>query len=234
MAKRAWDRRGEFDSRLISPYEAVHHAARAQNTPVALFDVGDNVGGGSPGDSTILLEELRRQSVLNYLVVLYDPESVAQCVEAGVRNQVSLEVGAKTDSLHGSPVSIHGTVRVIADGVFVEHEVRHGGWGRNDQGLTAVVDTAGDGSIVLTSRRMAPMSLQQILSVGCQPQTKRAIVVKGVVAPRAAYEPVCREILLVDTPGVTAGNPAHFAYRNRRRPLYPLEMDASYLPESFF
>ena len=50
---------------------------------------------------------------------------------------------------------------------------------------------------------MAPMSLQQILSVGCQPQAKRAIVVKGVVAPRAAYEPVCPDILLVDTPGVT-------------------------------
>jgi microcystin degradation protein MlrC len=79
---------------------------------------------------------------------------------------------------------------------------------------------------------MAPMSLQQILSAGCQPQYKRAIVVKGVVAPRAAYEPVCPEMLLVDTPGVTAGNPAHFDYRSRRRPLYPLEQDAEYLSEA--
>lgn len=234
MAKRAWDRRAEFGSRLISPPEAVRHAARAQNIPVALFDVGDNVGGGSPGDSTILLEELQRQGVRNYLVVLYDPSSVARCVEAGVRNNVSLEVGAKTDRLHGRPIPVLGRVRVLADGVFLEHEVRHGGWGKNDQGLTAVVETADEGSIVLTSRRMAPMSLQQILSVGCQPQTKRAIVVKGVVAPRAAYEPVCREILLVDTPGVTAGNPARFTYRNRRRPLYPLEPEAAYFPDSFF
>ena len=72
------------------------------------------------------------------------------------------------------------------------------------------------------------MSLQQILSTGCQPQHKRAIVVKGVVAPRAAYEPVCPSILLVDTPGATAGNPAHFRYRNRRVPMYPLERDAVY------
>ena len=47
----------------------------------------------------------------------------------------------------------------------------------------------------------------------------------GVVAPRAAYEPVCREILLVDTPGLTAGDPSRFVYRHRRVPLYPLERD---------
>jgi microcystin degradation protein MlrC len=52
--------------------------------------------------------------------------------------------------------------------------------------------------------------------------------VKGVVAPRAAYEPVVAEVVLVDTPGVTADNPDHFAYQHRRRPLYPLEADAEY------
>ena len=228
MAERAWNRRGEFQSRLVPPSDAVRYAAGAQRTPVALFDVGDNVGGGSPGDSTILLEELQRQGVPNYLVVLYDPAAVAWCLEAGVGYEVNISVGGKTDSFHGHPVLVRGKVRVISDGVFVEHEVRHGGWGKNDQGLTAVIETANEGSIVLTSRRMAPMSLQQILSAGCQPQYKRAIVVKGVVAPRAAYEPVCPEILLVDTPGVTAGNPAHFTYRHRRRPVYPLEEDVEY------
>jgi microcystin degradation protein MlrC len=228
MACRAWDRRGQFESHLVAPSDAVRHAARARRTPVALFDVGDNVGGGSPGDSTVLLEELRRQGVPNYLVVLYDPGSVSRCLEAGVRNEITVEAGGKTDSLHGPPVVIHGRVRLIADGIFVEREVRHGGWGKNDQGLTAVLETAEEGTVVFTSRRMAPMSLQQILSVGCQPQAKRAIVVKGVVAPRAAYEPVCRDIVLVDTPGVTAGNPSHFTYTRRRRPLYPLETDATF------
>jgi microcystin degradation protein MlrC len=67
------------------------------------------------------------------------------------------------------------------------------------------------------------MSLEQVLSVAARPELRRAIVVKGVVAPRAAYEPVCPEILLVDTPGVTAGDPARFEYQHRRKPLYPLE-----------
>ena len=52
---------------------------------------------------------------------------------------------------------------------------------------------------------------------------KKILIVKGVVAPRAAYEPVAAQIVLVDTAGVTSDNPRHFEYRFRRRPLFPLE-----------
>lgn len=228
MATTAWDKRSEFESEYLPPAEAVAQCARATETPVALFDIGDNVGGGSPGDSTVLLAELLRQGVPNYLVVLYDPASVARCLDAGVRSSVSLKVGARTDALHGQPIPLEGRVRAITDGVFVEREVRHGGWGRNDQGVTVVVEASDEGTVILTSRRMAPMSLEQVLSTGVRPEWKRAIVVKGVVAPRAAYEPVCKKILLVDTPGVTAGNPANFTYTRRRRPLYPLEPEVQW------
>jgi microcystin degradation protein MlrC len=108
--------------------------------------------------------------------------------------------------------------------------VRHGGWGRNDQGITAVIETEQQHTIVLTSRRMAPMSLEQLLSLGIHPERKQILIVKGVVAPRAAYEPVAREILVVDTPGSTCVDPAQFQYRHRHRPLYPLEPEAKYQP----
>ena len=121
-----------------------------------------------------------------------------------------------------------GTVRTLSDGLYVETQVRHGGWKYNDQGVTAVVETPQRHTLVLTSRRMAPMSLEQILSLGIHPEGKRILIVKGVVAPRAAYEPVAGEIVLVDTPGVTADDPGTFEYQNRRRPLYPLETDAEY------
>ena len=34
----------------------------------------------------------------------------------------------------------------------------------------------------------------------------------------------------VDTPGLAASNLAHFDYRHRPRPLFPLERDATYPP----
>src|SRR5262249_54567404 len=135
---------------------------------------------------------------------------------------------AKTDLLHGRPVRLKGKVRSISDGLFLESQVRHGAWGMNDQGITVVLETQQEHTIVLTSLRMAPMSLEQLLSLGVKPQRKKILIVKGVVAPRAAYEPIASEILLVDTPGATSADPASFKYRHRRHPLYPLEPDAEY------
>jgi microcystin degradation protein MlrC len=227
MARRAWERREEFRCHLPSPEDSVR-MARQMDGPVALMDVGDNVGGGSPGDSTILMAEVLRQQLSNALVILCDPESVQACVQAGVRNDVSLSVGAKTDQLHGQPISIQGKVRLLSDGLFTESQVRHGGWGKYDQGVTAVVETEQRHTFILTSLRMAPMSLEQILSLGIKPENKKILIVKGVVAPRAAYEPIARHVILVDTPGSTSVNPRCFDYQFRRRPLYPLETEAKY------
>ncbi len=228
MARRAWDRREEFQADLPDAAEAVAMAMRAPEAPVVLMDIGDNVGGGSPGDSTIVLAEIVAQKASNAMVVLFDAESVARCVEAGVRNRVKLEVGAKTDGRHGSPVPIQGRVRMISDGIFQEPEVRHGGWGSFDQGVTAVVETPEQHTVVLTSVKMAPVSLEQVKSLGIKPESKKILVAKGVIAPRAAYNPVAARTVLVDTPGATCVNPASFTYHHRRRPLYPLELEAQY------
>ena len=206
LAKRAWDRRHEFAARLPQPEEAVRRAAESSRQPVVLMDVGDNVGGGSPGNSRVLFDEILRQGVDNALVILHDPGGVEACVRAGVRETVRLG-------------DLSGTVRTLSDGMYVETQVRHGGWMYNDQGVTAVVETAQRHTVVLTSRRMAPMSLEQLLSLGIHPERKRILIVKGVVAPRAAYAPVAGEIVLVDTPGVTADDPGAFEFRDRRRPL---------------
>ena len=218
LARRAWDRRHEFAVQLPSVGEAVRLAALSNRIPVVLMDVGDNVGGGSPGDSTVLFAEILRQGVPNALVVLYAPEAVRACAVAGVRGDVRID----------SPIELAGTVRTLSDGRYIETRVRHGGWKYNDQGITAVVETKEQHTVVFTSRRMAPMSLEQILSLGIHPERKRILIVKGAVAPRAAYEPVAGEIVLVDTPGVTADDPGQFEYRRRRRPLYPLEREAEY------
>jgi microcystin degradation protein MlrC len=192
------------------------------------MDVGDNVGGGSAADSTVLLQAAIRLGVREVLVVLKDPASVRACREAGVGADVSLRVGAKTDDQHGVPVPVQGRVRALTDGRFVEERAVHGGGRFFDQGLTAVVETPLQHTLILTSLPMAPVSLEQVRSAGVKPERFKVIVAKGVVAPRGAYEPIASRILLVNTPGATAADPTLFAYHRRRRPLYPLELDATY------
>jgi microcystin degradation protein MlrC len=228
MAKRAWKRRQGFLMDLPSSAEAVRMADRSKDFPVVLMDVGDNIGGGSPGDSTFLLEELLEQGAEGALVVLWDPDEVQRCVEVGVGAEVRLDVGGKSDDLHGCPISVQGVVTAISDGRFTDDKPRHGGQRLYDQGLTAVIETSQGHTIALTSKRMPPFSLEQVLSLGIDPESKRIIVVKGVIAPRAAYEPIAREIITVDTPGSTSANVFRFEYRHRRCPLYPFEADASY------
>jgi microcystin degradation protein MlrC len=217
-----WNVRGHLTLDLPDAAQAVKQAIQSESPPVILVEMGDNIGGGSPGDSTFILTELIQQNASGFVVVVYDPEAVQTGIQTGVGGTVSLEVGGKADDLHGDPVPIRGTVRLIHDGQYIETQPRHGGVRYHDQGLTTVV-AVGDSLVVLTSRRQTPFSLQQLYSLGIDPTEMRMIVVKAAVAYRAAYEPIAGQIIEVDTPGLTAVNPLHFEYHDIRRPLFPLD-----------
>ena len=222
LSEMLWNVRGQLTLDLPDAAQAVEQAIASESHPVILVEMGDNIGGGSPGDSTFVLAELQRQGASGFVVVLYDPAAVQTCIQAGVGAAVALDVGGKADNLHGAPVSIQGNVRLIHDGRYEETQPRHGGQRYHDQGLTVIVAVR-DSLVVLTSRRQTPFSLQQLLSLGIDPTAMRMVVVKAAVAYRAAYEPIAGQIIEVDTPGLTAVNPLHFEYHNVRRPLFPLD-----------
>jgi microcystin degradation protein MlrC len=228
LARRAWERRSEFVGDTPSPENALRAAAGASRGPVVLMDVGDNIGGGSPGDSTVLLESAQRLGVRRYLQTLCDPDAVRACVAAGVGQTLTLDVGAKTDDRHGRPITVTGRVRVISDGHFEEPAPTHGGFRFFDGGATVVLDTTDEHTLVLTSRLVGNTSTQQMYSIGVRPERYQVVVAKGVVSPRPAYEPIAAQILLVNTPGVTSSEIERFDYVRRRRPLYPFESDAVY------
>ena len=230
VARLAWDRRTAFTARLPSPQEALRRALRAPVGPVVLLDVGDNIGGGASGDSTVLLAEARRLGVRRYLQTLYDPEAVATCVAAGVGATVALPVGGKTPDSPHPPVAVTGQVRRIAAGAFEDLTPTHGGWRFFDGGPTVVLETPEEHTLVLTSRVIGNTSIQQMYTLGIRPEKQQVVVAKGVHSPRPAYAPIAAELIMVDTPGITAANLQRFAYRQRRRPLYPFEPDTAYEP----
>ena len=55
LAAALWARRHEFVPALVPADEAVRQALAAPPGPVVLVDVADNVGGGAPGDGTVIL-----------------------------------------------------------------------------------------------------------------------------------------------------------------------------------
>lgn len=214
--------RDEFAGELISIDEAIARANSVRG-PVCLLDMGDNVGGGSPGDSTHLLHAFGRSGLTNAFVCLYDPASVARAVRAGVGARLEMQVGGKTDSSHGQPFVGDFNVLGTYEGKFVEREPRHGGFTHCDQGPTAVVRAEDGLTIMLTSLRMPPFSLQQLISCGIEPRRFQVLVAKGVNAPVAAYAPVCPHLIRVNTPGCTTADMTTLEFKHRRRPMFPFE-----------
>lgn len=193
-----------------------------------MLDVGDNIGAGSAGDSTLILAEARKLGAKGLVQTLRDPEAVARCVSAGVGAEITLEVGGKTDRRHGEPVNVTGIVKTISDGKFEDRSPVHAGWRYFDNGLCAVLETSDDHTLLLVSTRVGNMSRKQFNSVGIIPEEYRIVVAKGVVSPRPAYQPIAAEMLLVNTGGATSADLNSFNYRHRRRPLFPFETYARY------
>lgn len=223
LAAAAWARRERFTAELPGAAEAVRMALEedTRSGPVVLADLADNVGGGAPGDGTELLAELLRQGAEGAVLVIADPEAVGECLRAGVRQQVSLAVGGKTDRMHGEPVPVEGVVRALTDGIFRNRGPMRDGL-VDDMGRTVVLD-AGGVTLVLTERKLPQWNLEQLRSVGIEPSRRRIIVCKGAVAHRAAYEPIAARLIEVETHGSCAGDVRRFTYHNIRRPLYPLD-----------
>lgn len=227
LAQMLWDRREETRLNLPDAASAVARCLAAEDVPVALFDAGDNIGGGGTGDETTLLAELLRQGAKGWVFVLYDPQAVEAAKAAGIDGGFDRMVGARSPGVRSEPVRIEGRVRSLHAGRYVETEVRHGGQRYWDMGHAAVIEVAGStpdelSLLVVTAERSSPNSLHQLVSCGVYPERQKILVAKGTVAPRAAYEPVAKEILVADTPGVTAMNPGRFVFVRARRDLWGL------------
>lgn len=229
IADRAWDRRAEFAEEIgVTPEDAIRHGLAADAKPVVLLDAGDNIGAGSSGDSTVILEEAMAQGARSYLQTLRDPEAVAVCDALGVGGIVNMLVGGKTDGLHGRPVPITGTIRELSGGAFEDNRALHAGWTFYDQGRCAVVECDSGQTLLLVSTSIGNVSLEQYYSVGVRPEDFKIVVAKGVMSPRPAYEPIAAEMILVNSPGATSADLSTFHYAHRRTPLYPFEAGANY------
>lgn len=190
--------------------------------PVLLLDMGDNVGGGGPANNCCILEAFEEIKKYKYFVCIYDPEAVrlAENHQPGETFELTI-VGTGKDGIRTYRQNV--SLVHITNGEFQERNPRHGGQINFKMGKTAVVSTEQGSVIMLTSLRVMPFSLQQLISQGIQPSDFDAIVAKGVNAPIAAYAPVCPTIIQVNTPGVTQADMTMFPFQHRRKPLFPFE-----------
>jgi microcystin degradation protein MlrC len=213
----------EFEPQFTSVESALEEVCAHPETRYTLLDMGDNVGGGSPADSTILLHALHKANIEGSFVCIYDPQAVETAASAAVGESVDLSIGAHSDALHGAPLDCKAELLSVHDGKFSENQARHGGFTDFDQGATAIVKCPPGITVMLTSKRIPPFSLAQLTACKLDPNDFRVFVAKGVIAPQAAYREVCDRFIHVNTPGVTCADMTQLHFKHRRRPMFPFE-----------
>jgi microcystin degradation protein MlrC len=232
LARVMWLHRDEFLGGVESiDTAAAAIGARASSSapPIVIVDIGDNPWTGGPGDSAYLLGFLLKCDFDRAaLALIRDPESVRRCIEAGVGNRVTLELGGKTDGLHGPPLPVDGRVRLLSDGRYVNSGPMMAGV-VVDLGPTAVVDVAGI-SVLVTTRAETPIDLNVFRRHGIEPARLRVIGLKGKGHFRAAFEPIASRVILVEGPGITGADLTRLPFRHIRRPIWPLDPDVEWQP----
>jgi microcystin degradation protein MlrC len=224
LSEIAWNMRRDFLVRPTPLREALRQVKITDKGLTVLADIGDNPGGGAPEDGTIVLRTVLEEELTDgVFAVIWDPKSVVLAVEAGVGEKVSLVLGGKTDEMHGEPLEVTGIVKRISDGKFTNIGPMSTG-AESDMGKTAVLDIGGN-DVILTSKRLQPTDLGLYKSQGINIEDKRFVVVKSSVHYRAAHEPVAKEIIELDTPGLTSPRLASFEFKNIRRPIFPLDAE---------
>jgi microcystin degradation protein MlrC len=220
----AWGMRRDFLVKTTPMREALRKVKASEGGPFILADIGDNPGGGAPEDGTVVLRAVLEEGLEGgVFAVMWDPEAVEKASAAGLGNEVTVDLGGRTDEMHGAPLRVSGTVETLSDGKWIVKGPMGTG-SESDMGATAVLLVGGN-EVIVTSKRLQPMDLELYRSLGIEPSERRFIVVKSSVHYRAAHEPIAEEVIELDTPGLTSPRLAGFGFKNLRRPIFPLDVE---------
>jgi microcystin degradation protein MlrC len=221
LATTIWAKRLAFLPSLLPADQAVAQALAAPAGPVVLVDVADNVGGGAPGDGTVLLRALLDAHAQDACVVIWDPIAAKACLGLGAGHRFEGAVGGRADDRHGAPVPLEGLI-VFAGVVEYRRQSSYMTGQLVRLGAVAVVD-AGGVRVVLTERRAMPFDADHLRVVGIEPAEQHVLVCKSAIGWRAAFGEIAREHILVDTPGICSADLTHFRYSKGQTALFPLQ-----------
>jgi microcystin degradation protein MlrC len=234
LAQMCWDARSNFGVTPTPVDVAIAEAMGGEpGSTYVLADIADSGASGTAGDGTAILKGLLEAKARSAAVAqIMDRSAVDACIAAGVGATVSLSIGGKHDTFHGTPVDVTGRVRLIHEGSF-ELSGPMGRGTRTSRGRTVVLEVDGPGGIEiqLTDRRGHPNDLNHFRAFGIEPTERRILVVKSAAHYRAAFGPIATKMIEVDAPGISTPKLDTLDYERISRPIYPFDGDFAWQAE---
>ena len=221
----AWETRDYESFKLLSVAEAVARAKAGKpgDKPLVVADYTDNPGGGGYGDATAFLKSLVEAGVEGTAFhAICDPEAVMEGMRAGVGVPTTITLGGKTDPrMGGGPLTLTGEVTHLTNGKFIAYGPMGGGLER-DYGASMVFRVGGIDIVAISNNGQA-VDLGQFTSLGIDPTRYTTVCVKSMQHFRAAFEPIAREVILVDTGALCSEVYTPELFDKVRRPIWPLD-----------
>jgi len=194
-------------------------AALAFNgSPVVVADPADNAGGGAPSDNTTVLRGLMRRNVDSVaLGPIWDPIAVRLCFDAGLGAQFPLRFGGKTGPASGAPID--ATVTVVG--------LRRDCWQSFGPTQVLLGDCAAIKAqgveVVLIANRTQALGLELFRNLGIEPTERKLVAVKSTNHFMAAFGPIARKVIYIDSDGPLSRDYTKIAYSMVQRPIWPLD-----------
>ena len=222
----AWEQRHVSNIHFTPLDRAIARAKAGEadaTRPLVISDYSDNPGSGAYGDATRLLADVLEAKLHNVgFHAICDPEAARAAAAAGAGNTVRLKLGGKIDpAMGGGPLDLEAHVVAITDGRFRAFGPMGGGAWRT-YGLSALL-RVGDVEIIVITNNGQATDLAQFTSLGVDPTRKSTLIVKSMQHFRAAFEPIAREVIEVDTGALSTRNFRSRPYTRVRRPIFPLD-----------
>jgi microcystin degradation protein MlrC len=224
LLREIWRRREESTVAFRTLDDMVSAARADDGTggPLVIADGTDNPGGGGYGDATNVLRALIDGRVAGACVGhIYDPDTVKAAMAAGVGQALKVSLGGHIDPAFGAPIEAEAHVQALSDGTFI-NDGPMGKGTRTEMGPTAVLRVGGV-EVIVISNRLQNTDRQTFLSQGIDPTQRRVVVVKSVHHFRAAYAPIAREVMVVDSGALCTPDVKRHTYTSLRRPIWPLD-----------
>jgi microcystin degradation protein MlrC len=213
--------RGRTIPEYLSVAEGVKAAMAFDGAPVVVADPADNAGGGAPSDNTSILRQLIDSGATGTAIgPIWDPIAAKLCFDAGKGARFPLRFGGKTGPASGQPVD--ALVEVTA--------LKRDCWQSFGPTKVPLGDCAairiGGVDVVLITKRTQALGLELFSNLGIDPLKRRILVVKSTNHFMAAFGPIAKKVIYIDSDGPLARDYRKLPYTRIRRPIWPLDAEA--------
>jgi microcystin degradation protein MlrC len=177
FAEEIFHHRNSITPSTISSGELIDMIKATERAPFIVADLLDNPFGGSPADSTILLDQLLRAGIANLCCgPIFDPAMVQLAQNAGVGATLPLRIGGKLSRNSGNPLDLVCRVTGIQHDV-IQYQPYNGVDAAFPTG-TCVHVVADSTDLILSDRRQQTFSPDLFARFGIDLTQKKCVVVK--------------------------------------------------------